>query len=168
MNKKKIIIEYGLIILLVIFIRLYIVTPIQVSGTSMHQTLYDHDIMLLNIIDYKVRGLNRFDIVVINYEKEALIKRVIGLPGENIEYYDNKLYINGKYVKETFLKENKTANFKLKELGYDKIPPNMYFVLGDNRNNSTDSRIFGLIKQKQIVGKTKLIIYPFARLGIIH
>ncbi|MDD2489902.1 MAG: signal peptidase I [Bacilli bacterium] len=164
---KKTIIEYGLIILLVVFIRIFIITPIQVSGSSMNNTLQDNDIMLLNIIGYKLKNIKRFDIVVIDYEEEALIKRVIGLPGENIEYKDNKLYVDGNYIKELFINDEYTDDFSLNDLGYQVIPDNMYFILGDNRDNSTDSRYIGLINKDQIIGKTNIIIYPFSRWGLV-
>ncbi len=95
----KTICEYLLIIAVVIVIRIFIITPIEVNGSSMENTLYDKDIMILNIIGYHTSGIRRFDIIVIKYGKEHLIKRVIGLPGETVEYNDNKLYINGKIVK---------------------------------------------------------------------
>ena len=90
-----------------------------------------------------------------------LIKRVIGLPGDKIEYKDNVLYVNGEKIKEDFLNKNiKTENFSLASLGYQKIPKDMYLVLGDNREDSLDSREIGLIKKKDILGKVSLKIWP--------
>ena len=97
---KKIWNEFGpflLTIVAVLFIRQFIIAPISVNGTSMYPTLNDKDIMILNKIGYEVDGLERFDIVVIKYHDKYLIKRVIGLPGDNIKYKDNKLYINDEY-----------------------------------------------------------------------
>ena len=87
-----------------------------------------------------------------------MIKRIIGLPGEKIEYTDNKLYIDGKYVKEDF-KHMETMDFST-TLGEDE-----YFIMGDNRTNSTDSRIFGPISRDEIIGKTSLTILPISRFG---
>lgn len=157
---KKIIKEiypYLLIVVVVILIRTFIITPVQVDGTSMVPTLKDKEILLLKKYETKY---DRFDIVVFNLDKERLIKRVIGLPGESIEYKNNKLYINGKRIKEKFKTNSKTEDFKLEEIGYKKIPKGYYFVVGDNRNNSVDSRIIGLVSEKDIQGSTSLSVFP--------
>jgi signal peptidase I len=169
MKKKNILKEllsYVIIIILVIAIRTFLVTPVQVHQESMNPTLYPGYIMLLNKIGYTLNGVGRFDLVVINYENEHIIKRVIGLPGEKIEYKEYKLLVNDKEVKEYFL-ETTTADFTLDSIGYSVIPDNKYFVLGDNRNNSTDSRIIGLIDKSDILGKTSFILYPFNKFGSV-
>lgn len=127
-------------------------------------TLLDGDIMILDKIGYRINGLKRFDIVVIKYNNEKIIKRVIGLPGDYIEYKDNILYVNGKEIKEEY-KRDITNNFSLKDLGYKKIPENKYLVLGDNRSISKDSRIIGLIDKEDIEGYTGIIVFPFKRIG---
>lgn len=164
MEKKKSgvlmeVVPYIIVIIIVIVIKLFIATPIRVNGPSMNDTLHNNDIMLLNEIGYKFSGIERFDIVVIKYDNEFLIKRVIGLPGEKVEYKDNQLYINGKKIKENF-KHAETANIEEIE-----VPEGEYYVLGDNRVNSTDSRIIGTIAIKDIKGTTSLTIYPFNRFG---
>ena len=103
MDTNKIIKEYGpyvLILIVVLCIRLYVVCPIRVNGSSMYSTLHDGDIMILNIIGYRTQGLKRFDIVVVDDGSEPIVKRVIGLPGEEVSYKNNKLYINGKLAKD--------------------------------------------------------------------
>lgn len=160
---KRIIKEWGpyvIILILVLLVKAYIVTPIRVNGPSMDSTLKDGDIMFLNEITYRFNKIERFDIIVIKYEDEFIIKRVIGLPGEEISYKDNKLYINGKYVKEDF-KHKDTKDFDS-----IKISNNQYFVMGDNRVNSLDSRVIGPILKENIKGKAKLTIFPFKRFGI--
>lgn len=127
-------------------------------------TLLDGDIMILDKIGYRINVLKRFDIVVIKYNNEKIIKRVIGLPGDYIEYKDNILYVNGKEIKEEY-KRDITNNFSLKDLGYEKIPENKYLVLGDNRSISKDSRIIGLIDKEDIEGYTGIIVFPFKRIG---
>lgn len=149
---------YIVIIVLVILLKLYVVTPIRVNGSSMDTTLKDGDIMILNVINYRFNDIKRFDIVVVNEEHELLIKRVIGLPGESIEYKNNELFINGKKINDPYGK-NRTDDF------YYNIPDGEYFVLGDNRGNSMDSRVFGSFKKKLIKGKTSLTIFPFSRFG---
>lgn len=123
--------------------------------------------MILDKISYRFNDIDRFDIVVIKTNKTKIIKRVIGLPGDKIEYKDNKLYINGEYVKEDFLDKNtKTYDFTLYDLtGYETIPEGYYFVMGDNREESSDSRIIGLISKKNIEGHAKYTIFPFRRFG---
>ncbi len=126
-------------------------------------TLKDGDIMILNKIGYSIKGLNRFDIVVINNDGEKIIKRVIGLPGEYVEYSEDKLYINNKLVNEPF-ERREMEDFVLEMLGENKIPDNKYLVLGDNRPISKDSRIIGLIDKKDIEGYTSIVIFPFNRI----
>ena len=120
--------------------------------------------MLLNKITYRFNNIKRFDIVVINTQDDKIIKRVIGLPGETLKFENNVLYINGQEVKETFLKEE-TKDFDIRNLSYDKIPSDCYFVMGDNRDNSKDSRMIGCVKKKQITGKANLVIFPLKDKG---
>ena len=155
-------VPYVVIIIVVVLIRSYIITPVQVEGMSMYSTLNDKEILLLKKYD---KNYQRFDVVVFNYNNTKLIKRVIGLPGETVEYKSGKLYINGTYVAESFLNNNMTADFTLEELGYEKIPKDYYFVMGDNRANSTDSRIIGLIPKEDIEGTTSFAIFPLDKFG---
>ena len=154
--------EFGpflLTIVAVLFIRQFIIAPISVNGTSMYPTLNDKDIMILNKIGYSINGLKRFDIVVIKYQNEKIIKRVIGLPGDYVEYYDNELYINGSKVEEEF-ERGYTNDFDLSIFNETTIPKGKYLVLGDNRPISKDSRMIGLIDKKNITGYTSLEVYP--------
>ena len=151
-------IPYVIVIILVILFKKYYYSPIKVNGDSMYSTLHDKDIMILDIVKYRHKDIKRFDIVVVDIKDEYIIKRVIGLPGEKVEYKNNKLYINGKLVKDNYGK-GKTSDF------YFKVPKGRYFVLGDNRGNSLDSRYFGAFKKNKILGKTNFTIFPFNRFG---
>lgn len=162
--KIKPFLPYIIIIVVVLFIKAFIVTPIKVNGESMHPTLEEGDIMILNKTAYYFNKPKRFDIVVVDMPDEYLIKRVIGLPLEHIEYKDNTLYVDGKKVKENF-KHEKTEDFNIKELGSDTVPEGSYLVLGDNRENSLDSRELGFMKEEQLLGRTSLIVLPFNRIG---
>ena len=164
-STKKELIIYGSIILAIILLRTFIITPVRVNGTSLNETLEDGEIMILNKIDYTFNEINRYDIVVVKTEDSKIIKRVIGLPGETLKYENNTLYINGKETEEPYLTEE-TEDFNITELGYDKIPQDCYFVMGDNRNNSSDSRIIGCVKKENIEGSASLVIYPFKEAGI--
>lgn len=156
----KELVPYVIIFLVVILIRSFIVTPVSVDGTSMYPNLKDGNILLLKKFD---KSYERFDIVVLNYNGDRLIKRIIGLPGEYVEYKDSKLYINSQLVEEEMIDVN-TNNFKLEDIGYNKIPDDYYFVVGDNRGVSKDSRIIGLIHKKDILGTVSFSLWPFKSL----
>ena len=158
--------SYFLVVIRVVLIRSFVVSPAKVDGSSMEPTLKNNNIMILNKLSYKNGDIKRFDIVVIKYKNEKLIKRVIGLPGENISYNNNSLFVDGFSVSENF-KHKKTVNFKLEDLGYKKIPGDKYLVLGDNRVNSVDSRTIGLIDKKDILGKTSIRIFPINKIGSV-
>ena len=160
-EKYKEILSYIIIIVVVLLIKHYVITPIKVNGNSMNNTLKNKDIMILDKISYRFQEIERFDIVVIKKGNDYLIKREIGMPGETVEYKNNKLYINGKNIDEKFIHE-KTNDFIMEE----KIPDDCYFVVGDNRPVSNDSRYIGVINKKDILGKTSLVIFPFSRFGI--
>lgn len=155
---KKIIkelIPYVIIIIFVVVIRTFIITPVRVDGVSMHPTLNNNQILILNKLD---KSYNRFDVVVFNYNNEKLVKRIIGLPGETIKVKDNKLYINNKYIKENFKHED-TDDYE-REL---VIPKGTYFVMGDNRSNSLDSRFIGPVDESNIEGTVNLSLIPLKK-----
>ncbi len=156
-------IPYIIIVIVVVLFRTFIMTPAVVDGLSMHDTLNDHDIVIINKIVMKTNNINRFDIVVLknNTDGDKIIKRVIGLPGEKIEYKDNKLYINGEEIEDNF-KTNETTDFTA------ETKENEYFVLGDNRELSKDSRYLGNFKKENIIGKVDFRFYPFDKLGFVE
>ncbi len=157
MNKTlKELLPYIIIFVVVMLVRAFIVTPIIVDGSSMEPTLIDGDMMLL----YKLDKINRNDIVVIDNTQGHIIKRVIGLPGETIELKDDILTIDGKEYKDIYIKN--TGDIEKLTLDDDE-----YYVLGDNRLVSEDSRSVGPIKKDEILGTTNIIIFPFNRFGII-
>jgi len=158
----KSLIPYIIIITIVVIVRTYIVTPVRVNGTSMYPTLNGGEIMLLN----KLGKIERNKIVVLKLErdKENLIKRVIGLPGETIEIHNNKIFINGEEFPDPYGDGYTFShNFTELTLGDDE-----YLVLGDNRENSLDSRVLGAIKKQDIKGTTNFIMYPFRNFGKVE
>jgi signal peptidase I len=167
-EKKKIdlkeIITYAIIIVTIVLIRIFLVTPVMVDGDSMNDTLLDNEVLILKKYD---KSYKRFDVIVFKYKKDKLIKRVIGLPGEHIKFVDNKLYVNNVLVREKMITK-KTNDFDLINIGYKIIPDGYYFVMGDNRSDSTDGRHFGLISEKDILGSTNLIVFPFTKFGKIN
>lgn len=160
-NKKVIkeIISYVCVILVVILVKIFIVSPIRVNGNSMYNTLYNKDIMILNEAYYYFNDIKRLDIVVVDQEKELIIKRVIGLPGDEIICVDGDVFVNEKKLNETYT-HSVTEDFEKVKLGKDE-----YFVMGDNRSVSIDSRVYGSYHRKDIKGKASLTIYPFNRFG---
>ena len=154
---KKIIketIPYLVIILVVVLIRLFVVTPVRVDGESMSPTFKNNQILLLNKMD---KSYKRFDVVVFNHNNNKLVKRIIGLPGDIVSYKNNKLYVNDKLVKESY-KRKDTDDFTS-----DIVPSDMYFVLGDNRSNSLDSRYIGFISKSDIEGVVNFSIIPIKK-----
>ena len=159
MKFLKELLPYILIIIVVILIRTFLFSPALVSGSSMENTLYDGELVIVNKIGLK-SGIERFDIVIVKIGNELLIKRVIGLPNEKIEYRDNILYINDE-VMETPIEFEKTLDFK------HMIGDNEYFVMGDNRDVSQDSRVLGAFSIENIKGKVDLVLFPFNKIGFV-
>ena len=145
--------------------------PFTVSGASMYPTLHNGDRMVLS----KVGDIHRFDVVILKAPDENVeyIKRVIGMPGDTIEMKSGVLYINGKKVDQPFINTEALAkqtvfmdDFTLESLtGESKVPEGKYFVLGDNRGVSKDSRMIGFIDRSAIEGKAVFTIWPFGRSG---
>ncbi len=164
--------------LLAALIRFVLFTPIVVDGESMMPTLESGERMIVNKLNYKVGDIQRFDIVVFHApEKKDYIKRVIGVPGDTLEYKNDQLYINDKKVNETYLQDYKnqivdggtlTEDFSLLDYtGKKIIPKGYYFVMGDNRRNSKDSRHIGLVSKEKIVGKASVVFWPIENFGTI-
>jgi len=160
----KELLPYIIILIIIILVKQYVFTTILVNGDSMNNTLKEHDVMILDKFSYRIKDIERFDIVVVNSSNTKLIKRVIALPGEQIKYENDELYINGKKVKDSY-GTGVTYDF---ELDIDKIPEDYYFVLGDNRENSIDSRIIGLVHKKDILGHAIYRLYPFNKFGSVE
>ena len=154
--------KYIVVIVIVFLLFVFVVGLQQVTGPSMFPTLKEGNILIVNKLLYRIKDIQRNDIVVLMHDDKYMVKRVVGLPGEHVEYKDNYVYVNGEKFKETIIDtENvKTDDFSIEDLGYDTIPEGMYLVLGDNRENSQDSRDYGLVKKDLIVGKAWIRIWP--------
>lgn len=167
-NSKQVIKEilsYVIIFIVVFLIKTYIVTPVRVVGDSMNPNLHEGEILILNRFQYRISDIERGQVVVVKHGGEPIIKRVIGLPGEHISYKDNQLYINGKKYNLKY-DTYKTDDFTLEDIcSCSKIPSHKYLVLGDNRPNSLDSRIIGLIDESEIMGKASFRLWPFSSFG---
>ncbi|MGG3495521.1 signal peptidase I [Peribacillus simplex] len=153
-----------------ILIRTFFFSSYDVEGDSMQPTLEDGNKLVVNKMSYQIQDINRFDIIVFHANaKEDYVKRVIGIAGDHIRYKDDCLYVNGEKVDEPYLEkykegypgQNFTGDFTLKELtGMTTVPKGKLFVMGDNRLESADSRHFGYIPVKNVVGKVDVRYWP--------
>ncbi|MFC4404599.1 signal peptidase I [Gracilibacillus xinjiangensis] len=166
-------------VIVIVLIRMFIAVPIVVEGPSMLPTLENNDRLIVDKISLIFQNPDRFDVVIFHAtEKKDYIKRVIGLPGETIEYKNDQLFVDGELVEEPYLQEVKqnldpnatfTTDFTLEDIpgGSMTVPDGHVFVLGDNRKNSTDSRHLGFIPLEQIVGIARFSYWPIMNLGTI-
>ena len=161
-------------IVAVFILRGFFLIPVRVDGHSMQKTLNQGDMIVME----KFSAIKRFDVVVFKTDTGSiLINRVIGLPGEAVRYENDQLYVNNQPIAEPYLTKNRkkdhetmpyTTNFDSKELlMQEKLPKDSYFVLGDNRRMSKDSRSFGAIHADQILGKAQFVYYPLTHMKII-
>lgn len=162
-------------ILLTVIVRTFFFTPIEVKGASMNPTLQNEERLIVT----KIGEPKRFDVVVFHAtEEKDYVKRVIGLPGDTVEYKNDTLYINGKAYPEPYLDEYKkqvidgplTNSFTLKDtpLQSEVVPEGHLFVLGDNRRKSMDSRHIGAVPIEKVVGKAEFVFYPLAEMKMIN
>ncbi|MFZ3587942.1 signal peptidase I [Bacillus sp. DJP31] len=159
-------------VILAAVIRYFLFAPIVVDGLSMMPNLHDQNRMIVNKLSYSIGEPKRFDIVVFHApEQKDYIKRVIGLPGDHVEYKNDILYINGEPVEEPYLEGAKmeivdaplTFDFELEELrGQKAVPEGHLFVMGDNRRFSKDSRSIGFIAMEEVIGKTSIVYWPIS------
>jgi len=161
----------GIDILLVLglLFRSFILQPFVVEGNSMETNFHNQEFLLVDRISYKFRSPQRGEVIVFRYPKnpnEDYIKRIVGLPGETVNIENGKIYINDNLLNEGYLPLG-SQTFTSTENGSLKttLGPKEYFVLGDNRQNSSDSREWGILPQKNIIGRAWLIVFPFQDLG---
>lgn len=154
---------------LVLLIKNFIFSTTIVDGVSMEPTLNTNERLLVNKIGFKITDLSYGDIIEFenpyNEKDYDYIKRIIALEGDIVEIIDYNIYINGKKIKENYIKEKNSTNFF--NDSYWEIGTNEVFVLGDNRNRSQDSRIFGPIDKDSIVGIASYRLLPLKKFGKI-
>ncbi len=163
---------YFLVVIIITFIFIkYICQRTDVIGTSMSPTLENGDCLIVDKITYKIREPERYEVIVFPYRDGSsryYVKRIIGLPGETIQIIDGYVYIDGEKIDEPYLTET------IKEAGSAVVPITLgedeYFVMGDNRNNSLDSRSteIGIVSREEIKGKILLIMWPFDRISFVQ
>lgn len=156
---------YALVFALVL--RTYAVASFIIPSGSMEDTLKVHDLLIANKLSYKVFGDNpqRGDVMIFRPPLEPhkdYIKRVIGLPGDTVEVKNGVVYVNDKPLEEDYIKEPPHSNFPRTKIG-----PDEYFMMGDNRNHSQDSRVWGTVKRSAFEGKALFIFWPPSRIGLL-
>jgi signal peptidase I len=150
------------------FIITFLYQPVKVEGTSMQPELRDQDRLFVNKFAYNFEKISRGDVVVFYYPRDtqkSYIKRVIALPGDNIRIDDGRLYVNGKRVDEPYVPKR---FYDTRSMADMVVPPHEYFVMGDHRSISSDSRDFGPVTRKLIYGKAAFIYWPADNMGVIH
>ena len=154
---------------IVIPVRYFLVQPFYVRGASMEPNFYDRDYLIINEISYRFTEPSRGDVVVFKYPlnpREYFIKRIIGLPGETIEIKEGKVKIYNKLYPQGIVLDESSYLFPGTKTGGNlkiSLGPDEYYLLGDNRNASLDSRSFGPVPRKNIIGKVLLRGWPFSR-----
>jgi len=150
-------------------LRTYVVQTFWIPTGSMIPTLQENDRVVVNKLSYKLHGVGRGDIVVfttppgVPEDYKDLVKRVVGLPGDTVEGLNGKVLVNGTVLDESYLPEGTATS----QFGPQKVPAGTYWVMGDNRGNSTDSRSFGPIPERTIVGHAVVRIWPLRRFGLL-
>jgi signal peptidase I len=154
---------------IIIPIRYFLIQPFYVKGASMEPNFYDHEYLIIDELSYRFRIPERGEIVVFRYPRDPsqfFIKRVVGLPGETIEITDgnviiyNTEYPNGLIIEEDYLGDEQTSGKYRETLGADE-----YYVLGDNRDSSLDSRSFGALMSDNVIGRVWVRGLPLSRFG---
>jgi signal peptidase I len=162
----------GLVVLALIIallIKTFLFQAFFIPSESMVPTLKVHDRVLVNKLSYKLHPVHREDIVVFKAPPDSdpgiddLVKRVIGLPGDTVAGRNGHVFVNGKQLEESYLPKGTTTS----DFSPVKIPDDHYWVMGDNRGNSKDSRVFGTIPKSHIVGRVFVRIWPFTRFGFM-
>ena len=156
----------SLVLAFIVIVFLY--QPVQVEGTSMMPRLTNHERIFVNKFVYRFEPIKRDDIVVFLYPldpSKSYIKRVIGLPGEWVSIRDGVVYVNGKALEEQYVPPN--------YLDHESYPPvyvspDHYYVLGDHRESSNDSRVWGTVDRKYIYGKAVFVYWPFSEMGSLQ
>jgi len=153
------------LIALVLFLAVNLITArIRVEGISMEPSLHDGQFVVVNRLAYRWHEINRGDIIVFHFPPDPsrrFIKRVIGLPGDVVSIHDSQVYVNGLSLTEPYLADEPLYH------GEWRLTPSEVFVLGDNRNNSSDSQNWGPLPVDEIIGKAILVYWPLDTLGLI-
>jgi signal peptidase I len=150
------------------FIIVFLYQPVRVEGTSMLPVLEDQDRLFINKIAYRVGEIHAGDVVVFQYPRDhakSYIKRVIALPGDRIRIDQGQVVVNGKLLMEPYLQSRFADDRSQPEM---VLPPGEYFVMGDHRSISSDSRDFGPVDRGLIYGKAVFVYWPMEQVGVVR
>lgn len=158
---------------LFVVVYLFLFQPHQVKGNSMYPNFYDGEYILTDKISYRLGLPKRGDVIVFKAPKNEevdYIKRIIGLPGDEVKVSTGLVYVNNKKLNEDYLPTDyvTSSGSFLSEDALGKVPEGQYFVLGDNRNHSSDSREWGFVKKDEIIGKAFFRYWPVNRIGTVQ
>jgi signal peptidase I len=151
-----------------VFIILFLYQPVRVEGTSMLPRLEDRDRLFINKFVYHFSAIDRGDVVVFRYPRDpekSYIKRVIALPGDDLRIDRGRVFVNGKLVREPYVPQNYRDNRSMAEM---TVPDDSYFMMGDHRSISSDSRDFGPVERSLIYGKAVFVYWPARDAGVVH
>ena len=155
-------------ILIAAFIIVFLYQPVRVEGTSMLPMLEDQDRLFINKIAYRVGEIHQGDVVVFEYPRDhskSYIKRVIALPGDHLRIDHGAVYVNGHRLREPYVPSRYADDRSEAEM---VMPPHEYFVMGDHRSISSDSREFGPVDRDLIYGKAVFVYWPMEQVGVVH
>lgn len=159
---------YVIGVAIILIITNFIAKPVVVRGSSMNPTLNNFDICISNRLSIVLGGsIDRFDIVVAQSEEGEIVKRVVGIPGDVISYQDGVLTVNGTTVIEDYIIDEPTKHHADMDFYEVKLGVDEYFLMGDNRTGSTDSRYFGPFHRSEIISKDMLVLFPFNRIKLV-
>ena len=150
------------------FIIIFLYQPVRVEGTSMLPVLEDQDRLFINKIAYRVGHIEHGDVVVFLYPHDhakSYIKRVIAVPGDTIKIDEGAVYVNGQPLSERYVPKRYQDERSLAET---IVPPGEYFVMGDHRSISSDSRDFGPVDRSLIYGKAAFVYWPMDQMGVVR
>jgi signal peptidase I len=150
------------------FIIIFLYQPVRVEGTSMLPVLEDQDRLFINKMAYRVGEIHRGDVVVFQYPRDhekSYIKRVIALPGDDLRIDHGQVYVNGKPIAETYVPKRFEDDRSQPEMS---VPAHEYFVMGDHRSISSDSRDFGPVERELIYGKAAFVYWPVDQAGVVR
>ena len=150
------------------FIIVFLYQPVRVEGTSMLPMLEDQDRLFINKVAYRMGEIHRGDVVVFQYPRDhtkSYIKRVIALPGDRLRIDDGQVYVNGERMLEPYVPNRFSDDRSQPEM---VLPPHDYFVMGDHRSISSDSREFGPVDRSLIYGKAVFVYWPMEQVGVVR
>ncbi len=160
--------DVSITVLFCFFIVTFVAQPVRVQGASMQPRIEDNERILVNKFIYRFQGVERGDVVVFYYPRDpsvSYIKRVIGLPGDRVEVRSGQVQVNGIPIEEPYLLPEFRDHYDMPETTVER---GHYFVMGDHRTSSMDSRSFGSVPEKYIYGKASFCVWPIAKTGRVR